>query len=367
MADSASVCCHCLRGHHRSQGVRLNEVTSMPVDESRSEPAVRARAGIEDVALAAGVSVATVSRAIRGLPNVAVATRERVLAVAAELRYQADPAAARLAAGSTRTVAVGVPDPATWFFAKVVGGIERKLLAAGYDLLLSGIPDAAHRSRFLYMNAPGGRRCDASILVNVALVPEEAGEAVADGHRLVTVGFRYEGFSSVTIDNVTAASRAVEHLISLGHRRIGLMGMVMDNAMNFVVPPMRRQGYLRAHEAAGLQVDPGIESVANSTSDASRVIGRTMLDSPDRPSAVFAMSDEQAFGVMLAAQDLGLNVPEDLSVVGVDDHDQSELIGLTTVRQGVDELLEAIEGGTVRHVEVPTELILRSSTAPRRS
>ncbi|HBL08463.1 MAG TPA: LacI family transcriptional regulator, partial [Acidimicrobiaceae bacterium] len=85
-------------------------------------------------------------------------------------------------------------------------------------------PDAGHRSRFLYMNAPGGRRCDAAILVDVALLPEEAGEAAADGFRLVTVGFRYEEFSSVTIDNVTAARRAVDHLISLGHRRIGLLG-----------------------------------------------------------------------------------------------------------------------------------------------
>ncbi len=344
----------------------------MPVDESGPEPTRQARAGIEDVALVAGVSVATVSRAIRGLPNVAAATRERVLAVAAELRYQADPAASRLAAGSTRTVAVGVPDPATWFFSKVVGGIEHKLQAAGYDFLLSGIPDAEHRSRFLYMNAPGGRRCDASILVDVALLPEEVGEAISDGHRLVSVGFRHEEFSSVTIDNVTAASRAVDHLVSLGHRRIGLMGMPMDNAMNFVVPPMRRQGYLKAHEAAGLDVDPGLEMVAASTSDAARVACRPILDNSKRPTAVFAMSDEQAFGVMLAAQDLGLRVPGDLSVVGVDDHDQSELVGLTTVRQGVVELgslagellLESLNGGPVKHVEVPTELILRSSSAP---
>ena len=327
-------------------------------DESGRSPAVRTRAGIEDVAAGAGVSVATVSRAIRGLPNVAEATRERVLAVAAELRYQPHPAAARLAAGSTKTIAVGVPDPATWFFAKIVGGIERKLLAAGYDFLLSGIPDADHRSRFLYMNAPGGRRCDAAILV--------------DGIRLVTVGYRYDGFPSVTIDNVTAARRAVDHLISLGHRRIGLLGMVMDNAMNFVVPPMRRQGYLKSHEDGGLPVDPGLEMAADATSDEARVVGRTLLDRPDRPTAIFAMSDEQAFGVMLAAQDLGIRVPGGLSVVGVDDHDQSELVGLTTVRQGVVELgalagellLETLDGGSVRHVEVPTELILRTSTSP---
>ncbi len=335
------------------------------------EPSQRARVGIEDVAAAAGVSVATVSRAIRGLPNVAEATRRRVLEVAAELRYQPDPAAARLAAGSTRTVAVGVPDPAAWYFAQVVGGVERKLFAAGYDLLLSGIPDAEHRSRFLHVNAPGGRRCDAAILIDVALLPDEAAQAKEDGFKLVSVGFRYEGFSSVTIDNVAAARRAVEHLLSLGHRRIGLVGMVMDNAMNFVVPPMRRRGYMEAHEAGGVAVDPALELVAETTADAVRTAARTLLDRDDRPTAVFAMSDEQAFGAMLAARDLGLQVPGDLSVVGVDDHDQSELVGLTTVRQGVveqgslawDLLVEALEGAPVRHVEVPTELILRTSTA----
>ena len=103
------------------------------IDESGRSPAVRTRAGIEDVAAGAGVSVATVSRAIRGLPNVAKATRERVLAVAAELRYQPHPAAARLAAGSTKTIAVGVPDPATWFFAKIAGGM---LLILGIGLAI---------------------------------------------------------------------------------------------------------------------------------------------------------------------------------------------------------------------------------------
>ena len=150
--------------------------------------------------------------------------------------------------------------------------------------------------------------------------------------------------------------------------------MVKDgkHAMNFVVPPMRRQGYLKSHEDGGLPVDPGLEIAANSTSDEARVAGRTLLDRPDRPTAIFAMSDEQAFGVMLSAQDLGIRVPGGLSVVGVDDHDQSELVGLTTVRQDVVELgalagellLEALAGGSVRHVEVPTELILRTSTSP---
>jgi len=330
------------------------------------------RVGIEDVAAAAGVSVATVSRAIRGLPNVAQETRERVVRVAEELRYTPDPAAARLAAGKTRTVAVGVPDPRAWYFSKVVGGVDGGLTLAGYDLLLSGLPDQEHKTRFLDLNAPGARRCDAIILIDVALSPEEAVALVAEQYRLVLVGFRYDDFPSVSIDNLSAARCAVTHLLSLGHRRIGLIVMPSSGAMNFVVPPLRRQGYLAAHEAADCAVHPDLVVEAGGSADEVRMASRRLLELPDRPTAVFAMSDEQAFGVMLAARDLGLRIPDDLSVVGVDDHDQSDLVGLTTVRQEVarqgvlaaELLLEVLRGEKVRHVEVPTELIVRSSTAP---
>ena len=330
------------------------------------------RVGIEDVAAAAGVSVATVSRAIRGLPNVAQETSERVLRVAKELRYTPDPAAARLAAGKTRTVAVGVPDPRAWYFSKVVGGVDSGLTLAGYDLLLSGLPDQEHKSRFLDLNAPGARRCDAIILIDVALSPEEAAVLVSEQYLLVSVGFRYDDFPSVSIDNLAAARQAVTHLLSLGHRRIGLIMMPLSGAMNFVVPPLRRQGFFDAHEEAGCPVDPDLEVEAGSSVDEVRTASRRLLERPDRPTAVFAMSDEQAFGVMLAARDLGLRIPEDLPVVGVDDHDQSDLVGLTTVRQEVarqgvlaaELLLEKLRGDRTRHVEVPTGLIVRSSTAP---
>ncbi len=216
------------------------------------------RVGIVDVAAAAGVSVATVSRAMRGYPNVAESTRERVLEAARVLDYRPDPAAVRLAAGITKTVAVATLDPAHWFVAEVIGGIDEVLTSAGYDLLLSGVTDQTQKTRFLEINAPNGHRCDAVVLIDVVLTNDEASLALELGCTLASVGFRLDNFSSVTIDNTDVARLAVDHLIGLGHRRIGLVNMP-GHELDFKAPQLRRRGYFEALENAGIAVDPGIE------------------------------------------------------------------------------------------------------------
>ena len=135
---------------------------------------------------------------------------------------------------------------------------------------------------------------------------------------------------------------------------------------------LRRRGYLDACAAVGVEVDGSLELTLGHHSDDVRSEVADLLVRPDRPTAVFAMCDEQAFGVILAARDLGIRIPEDLSVVGIDDHDQSEVVGLTTVRQPVARLghlagqllLESLGAAPIRNVEMPTELVVRSSTAP---
>ncbi len=340
------------------------------------------RPTIEDVAKLAGVSVATVSRAVRGLPNVAASTRTKVLKVVADLNYRPDPAAARLAAGVTKAVAVAVPDPSAWYFAQMVDGIDRKLDAAGYDLLLSGIADEEDMGRFLDLNSPNGRRADAIILIDTTLGPDERLRCAESGYLLTTVGFRIDGHSSVMIDNLMAARRAVDHLTSLGHRRIGLVNMSTRNRIrvdrrqigSHLIPvvSLRRQGYLDACTEAGAEVDESLELTLGHRSEDVRADAVSLLARPDPPTAIFAMCDEQAFGVILAARDLGIRIPEDLSVIGIDDHDQSEVVGLTTVRQHVKRqghlagqvLLESFGTTPIQDVKLPTELVVRSSTAP---
>lgn len=329
---------------------------------------------IGDVARAAEVSTATVSRALRGLPHVATATRQRVLAVAAELDYRPNLPAARLAAGTTNTIAVAVPDPAAWFNATMVGALGREMTAAGYDLLLSGVANLDERQRFIELNGVRSGRSDAVVLVDVALDEATAEAFVAQGGRAVSVGFRTKALSSVTIDNVAVGSDATQLLLRHGHRRIGLLSLDSGDSLNFSIPAHRAQGYEQAHTEAGLTPNPALRvSTSNSWAEARRA-AHALLQSAERPSAIFAMCDEQAFGVMLAARDLELCIGEDLSVVGVDDHDQSRLVGLTTVRQHVarqgavaaELLLQMLQLSVEppQHVQLDTELIIRDSVGP---
>ena len=301
-----------------------------------------------DVARAAGVSTATVSRALRGLQHVAPATRQRVHAVAADLDYRPNVPAARLAAGTTNTIAVAVPNPATWFNATIVGALGRETTSAGYDLLLSGVASADERRRFFELNSVRSGRSDAVVLIDIAVDEADADAFIAQGGCAVSVGFKTPELSTVTVDNVAVGCVATEILLEHGHRNIGLLSLSSGDSLNFAVPSHRAEGYARAHTKAGLTPNPSrTVSTSNSSAEARRA-ARVLLGSAEPPSAIFAMCDEQAFGAMLAARDLDLRIPDDVSLVGVDDHDQSRLVGLTTVRQHV------VEQGTAA-----AELVLR--------
>jgi DNA-binding LacI/PurR family transcriptional regulator len=192
---------------------------------------------------------------------------------------------------------------------------------------------------------------------------------------MVLLGATLPGVSSVEIDDVAAARVATSHLVDLGHRRIGLVSGRPFERIPFTAPPERRRGFLLAHKEAGLPWDPNLEVTADFTARGAQRAALPLLDRPDRPTAVFAECDEMAFGVMAAARSLGLRIPEDLSVVGIDDHDLAESLGLTTVAQPVRTLgeLAALQlAGLVGHhnepapaqrVMVPTMLVVRETSA----
>lgn len=332
-----------------------------------------ARVTIEKVAERAGVSVATVSRALRGLPNVSPKTRDRVVSVAAMLNYRPDPNAARLAAGRTRTVAVGVVAIPIWYTGQVVSGIEAVLTNRGYDLTLLLIADELVRTRALG-DVGGGvsKRADGAIIVD--LVPTVTERLLLAEHRLpwVMVGADCPTIDSVVIDNVAGAMSATRHLLSLGHTRLGLISGG-PAAFPSSSPPERRTGFLRALDEAGVRFDPNHERVGDFSALGGYEAMQALLDLRQRPTAVFAMSDEMAMGAMRACEEAGLTVPGEMSVVGFDDVDWAFTVGLTTVRQDAAELgaiaarlmIERLEGEACdrRLVSVPTELVERSSTS----
>lgn len=337
-------------------------------------PGDRRRATIEDVAAAAGVSVATVSRAIRGLPNVAISTRQRVAKVADDLAYRADPAASRLATGRSQTVGVAVPLLNYWYFSQVVSGAEAVFAAEGYDMIVIGVAGAEAR-RSLFDDATSiHRRVDGLVFVDVPLSDPDAERLASRGLAAVTVGHHNAHFPSIGIDDVAVGEIATRHLLELGHTRIGAIGGQTDGPLDFHVPDLRRIGYEQALEHAGITVDPALEVVGNFSVLGGRDAADTLLALADPPTAIFAMSDEMGFGALLCARERGLVVPRDVSIVGVDDHDVSIVVGLTTVRQPVADhgaraarlIIEQLTGRELGpdRIERPVELVVRSTTAP---
>ncbi|MEM9651902.1 MAG: LacI family DNA-binding transcriptional regulator [Actinomycetota bacterium] len=332
---------------------------------------------IEDVAAAAEVSVATVSRALRGLPNVAEATRERVQRAAAQLEYRPDPNASRLATGRSGAVAVAVPVLNGWYFSQVVAGAEAVVKEAGHDLLVYGVGDEAGRARFLSGGTPLRSRVDGLVLVDLRVSADEAEALAASGVVAATVGFETPPFPSLVLDDRSVAATAVGYLAELGHRRIGLISGIPDDRQRFLVPERRRTGYFDALAAAGLEADPDLEQAGDFSIAGGALAMRALLKIENPPTAVFAMSDEMAFGAIQTAQSSGLSVPEDVSVVGVDDHDLAPAMRLTTVHQPVVEngavaarlLLNQLSDRHLKPVRaaVDYELVVRASAAPPKS
>lgn len=332
---------------------------------------------IKDVAREVGVSTATVSRALRGLPRVSDETRVRVLQVAARLDYVASPHAASLASGQTRAVGVIVPFVTRWFYGSVIQGAEELLRAAGYDLLLynlGGDTEARHR---VFRTHLLRKRVDAVLVLSLTPTDEEVAALSRLDRPVAVVGATVPGWSSVRIDDVETARIAMGHLVDLGHRRIGYVGGSLEDQLDFAAPLDRLTGFRAARREAGLPADAGLEVVGDFTVRGGLAATRLLLAAEPRPTAVFAASDEMAVGAVHAVREAGLRVPEDVSVVGIDDHEMAEFFELTTVAQPVREqgqlaarlLLEVLEGDRQPHwqppaITVPTRLIVRGTTAP---
>lgn len=328
---------------------------------------------LEEVAARAGVSKATASRALSGHPNVSAATRERVRDAAAELNYVVSASASSLVTGRTRTVGLVLPRLDRWFFARLVDGVESTLIAAGYDLTLYRLSDDPELRRRIFDYFLVRKRVDAVIAVSVHLSADEIAMLHALGKPTAGVGGPMEHSPSVRIDDFAAARVATEHLLALGHRRVTHLGGDSDAPIEFAVHTDRLAGFRAAMREAGAEAGAGFRNADYSVRDGHRA-ALALLAEPDRPTAVMAAADEVAFGVLLAAQQLGIRVPEELSVIGIDDHDFSEAFGLTTMRQdpqhqgrlAAELALAGLAGNGPTAAEehvLPTALQLRSSTA----
>ncbi|MEV4756171.1 LacI family DNA-binding transcriptional regulator [Micromonospora sp. NPDC049559] len=337
---------------------------------------------IDDVARLAGVSTATVSRALRGLPTVSAATRARVLAAAGQLGYTASPSASRLAGGRTGTIAVVVPWITRWFFGTVIAAAEETLQQAGYDMLLYNLGGEENARQRLLRTTNLHKRADAVMLVATPMNAADVETLIGGALTGVTVssGTVVPGWPCVRIDDVTAARTAVRHLVDLGHRRIAHISGDSTEELAYTAHLDRRRGYREELRAAGILPDPRLDVEAPFTVDGGSIAAAELLRRAPLPTAIFAACDEMAMGAMATLRSAGLRVPEDISVIGVDDHDLAVVVGLSTVAQpaadqgrvAADLLLDALCGRPDAHaaatpVILPTRLVVRGSTAPPRA
>lgn len=328
-----------------------------------------------DIARLAGVSLATASRALSSAPGVAPATRERVLAVAEELSYVVSPEASRLSGGSTRRVAVVVPHISRWFFAAMLEALESALREADLDVLLYTVGDAADRHAF-FERLPARRKVDAVVVLAFPVSEAERQRLELMGVSIVAAGGQSAAYPYVCIDDEAAGRQAMDHLIFLGHRRIAMIAAFDLDAPGWPDRPGRTEAYYSALREAGITADPSLVTTVDwGGLQGAEAMGE-LLGLREPPTAVYAHSDEVALGAIRTLRRAGIRVPEDISVIGIDDHPLAELTDLTTVGQPVRQqgvlagqmVLGLLQGKDVEQaITVPTRLIIRRSTAPPRA
>lgn len=331
---------------------------------------------IRDVAQKAGVGLGTVSRVINNSPLVSNGTRQRVLEAIAELDFMPNPSARRLSLGKALTIAVVVPFFTRPSYVERLRGVENALSESEYDLIIFNV-ETPERRDACFRDVPRRERTDGVLILSLSPLDRDVGYLLKADVPVVLVDAHHlslKTFNRVVADDAQGGRMATQHLIDLGHRRIGFISDLIEEPFNFTSSRNRLQGYREALQAAGIPFRHEYHSQGEHGRYEARRLAAGMLALPERPTAIFTTSDTQAMGVLEAARDARLRVPEDLSIIGYDDIEVAEYLGLTTIRQllfesgarGVKLLLDALEDpGADPVCEVlPTELIVRNTTAP---
>ena len=332
-----------------------------------------ATATIKDVAKEAGVGVGTVSRVINNSEAVSDSTRHKVLSAIANLDYTPNTNARRLSLGKTMTVAVIVPFFTRPSVVERLRGIEKVLAASEYDLILYNV-ETIHRRHDCFQNVSRRERVDGMIIISLMPTNEEANRLKQTGVPIVLVDSHHPQFNSIMIDDIDGAYRATKHLIELGHHKIAHIGDHVENPFNFQQIHDRYQGYRQALKEANIPFRADYHQQGEHSRREAQRLAHRLLTGDDPPTAIFAFSDTQAIGILEAARNLDLQVPQDLSVVGYDDIEIAEYLHLTTIRQSLFQ--SGLDGGqlllktmanntqTPREHVLPTELVTRRTTAP---
>lgn len=335
---------------------------------------------IYEVAEKAGVGIGTVSRVLNDSPQITPATRAKVLKVIKQLNFQPHAMAQSLARRKAQTVGVIVPFFTGYFYVELLRGIQQSLSENNFDLILYGVDDLNKKDacceRVLQQ-----RRVDGVLLLSMPIAESFVKEFKRRKLPLVLVDAFHPKFDSITVNNEAGAYHAVRHLIECGYRKIAIVNGHWEST-----PAQERlAGYKRALAEAKLNMpvnyvlsSDGLSENAAMNDGFSKETGYRAMQqmlalNGTRPEAVFAASDIQALGAITAMREHGLRAPHDLAVVGFDDIELAQLIGLSTVRQpicemgklAVERLLARINGSAEAasvHHRFDTELVVRETS-----
>ena len=329
---------------------------------------------IHDVARIAGVGIGTVSRVINNSPGVKPATRTRVLSAIAQLNYRPNPIARSMISKRTGAIGVIVPFFTRPFHTELLRAVQASLSRSGKELVLYDVENVTQRNYYL-SELPMLGRVDGLLLLSLPLDNEYAVVIKDSGIPVVLIDTYSPFFTSLVVENIEGAYQAVKFLIELGHRRIGFINGVIEGNIKFNQANDRLIGLHRAFGEAELLFEPELMLTSEWNRSGGKQAALQLLSQEKRPTAIFAASDMQAIGVLEAAKDLHLNVPEDVSVIGFDGIEVAELLELSTIQQpmqrlgelGVSKLNEIIKKPQQlpELIRLNTTLIARRTTGVR--
>jgi DNA-binding LacI/PurR family transcriptional regulator len=324
---------------------------------------------IHDVARVAGVGIGTVSRVLNEHPSVRPATREKVLAAIAQLRFKPNPIARSMISKRTGSIGVIVPFFTRPFHVEVLRGVQNALSQAQKELIIYNVENDTQRDVY-FSELPMHRKVDGLLIIS--LIPSDT---FALGFRevelpTVLVDAYSPYLTSLVVNNVEGAYQAVKSLLDKGHRRIGFINGVIEGNFKFNQANDRLIGLHRALGEADVPFEPTLIVESEWNRHAGREAAFHLLSQTPRPTAIFASSDMQAIGVLEAAQRLHIAIPTELAVIGFDGIEVSELLNVSTVQQpmqqmgelGVIRLVEQME-----HPQLPPKLIRLSTTLIERN
>jgi DNA-binding LacI/PurR family transcriptional regulator len=335
-----------------------------------------ARHTLQDVATHAGVSKATASRVLNGSARVDPTTRLRVLDSMARLEYTPSVLARRLSLGRTLTISVVTSFLTRPQAAERLRGVEAILSDSEFDLVIYNVETVEKRDQYLRSLALA-QRSDGLLVISLPPRPEDVVRLSSAAIPVVVIdahGPAVEALPHVVGADSTGGELATKHLLELGHRAVAFLGDQFENPFGFTSSRHRFMGYERALASVGLTPRADLVALGAHSRYEARELAARMLAAAERPTAVFAASDTQALGVISAAHDAGIHVPDDLSIVGYDDIEIADYVGLTTVRQhlfesgrlGAELLLSEIQSrsATPPSIVLAPEVVVRGTTAP---